>query len=136
MKKLRRALRGYRPTAVQHILLDMQENHRVRMDEVKKQIDLLSEEHKLMTMELNRSIEPVRNHSSGNIEQTMAKRLFDAHLKQTDAVRQQLQQLKAEEDERLAETEAKQLERDQIIEHVDHKLKETLSIMSEGRGTT
>lgn len=136
MKKLKKSLRGYSPAAVHQIIAELQDNHRIRMEELKEQARLLSEEHERLSEELERLTESGKNQPAALPDQLAAKRLLEAHLKQTDAVWQSLQQLKADEEEMNAESEGMQSERDQMLEHVERKLKETLFSLTEGRAMT
>lgn len=133
MKKFKKALRGYSPAAVRQIIQESQENHRIRMEELREQAKLLETEQIRLTTELERLTEAERNQPTVLSDQAAAKKLLEAHLKQTEAVWQVLQELKSQEDRMQAESADKQAERDRMLGHVEKKLKEMLNDLTERR---
>ncbi|WP_373230235.1 hypothetical protein [Cohnella sp.] len=134
MKKLKKAFRGYSPVAVRQILSELQENHRIRMEELLEQAKLMEAEQGRMAAELEQLMLDEKKQPAVLSDQIAAKRLLEAHLEQTDTVLQALQELKKLDDQLHAEEGNKQSERDQMLEHVERRLKETLQQMAEGRG--
>jgi hypothetical protein len=132
MKKLRKALRGYSPVAVRQILSELQENHRIRMIELQEQAKLMAVEQERMSVELERLMLVEKKQPTIVSDQIVAKRLLEAHLEQTDTIFLVLQELNTL-DKQLRSAEAdKQAERDQILERVERRLKESLNQMGEG----
>lgn len=134
MKKLKRALRGYSLNAVQQLLSEMQDNHRIRMEELREQSAFLGAEQVRLTAELDRLAQSDQNKPVALSEQSAAQRLLEAYIEQSENVWQALQLLRSQDERLTAEEASKQAEQDKMLMHVETRLKETLDRMAEGRG--
>lgn len=134
MKKLRRALRGYSLNAVQQLLSEMQDIHRIRMEELREQAAYLEAEHERLTAELKLLAQSKENQPEPLLDQAAAKRLLEAYLEQSENVWQALQLLRSQDEQLMAEEASKKAEQDMMLTHVETRLKETLDRMAEGRG--